>query len=190
MKILKRLGMLGLFCTISSGAAANQFDLALSKDTAAAEIIMDSSTVGSGGAAFSIGALFNDVDDVLGSLGLVVKGMPAGEQPYSFTLGGKLYFAHLDKPDEEVPALALGGGISYIIPANMPISIGGDLFYAPGITTFNDGDDLLDLKFRFEVDVLPSATAFIGYRNVVLGLDQRPDYDVDENVHVGIRIEF
>lgn len=174
----------------SSSVQAAEFELALSKDTAAIDILSDSAVLGSGGAELSVGALYNDSDDVLGHIGLLVRGVPAGEQPFSFGLGGRVYLASLDKPDAGVGALALGAGARYLIPGNIPMAVGGDIYYAPGITTFNDADDLLDLKIRFEADVLPSATAFIGYRNIVVGLENGPNYDVDENVHLGIRILF
>jgi hypothetical protein len=169
---------------------ASEFELALSKDSAAIDILNDSNVIGTGGAELSIGALYNEADDILGHIGLLVRGVPAGEQPFSFGLGGRLYFAALDKPDASVGALALGAGGRYLIPGNIPMAVGGDLYYAPGITTFSDADDLLDIKIRFEADVLPSATAFIGYRNVVTSLEDGPNYDIDENVHLGIRILF
>ncbi len=178
--------MLGL----ASTAQAAEFELALSKDTAAIDILADSAALGSGGAELSVGALYNDADDLIGHIGLLVRGVPAGEQPFSFGLGGRIYFAALDTPDASVGALALGAGARYLIPGNIPMAVGGDIYFAPGITTFSDGDDLLDLKIRFEADVLPNATAFIGYRNIVAGLENGPNYDIDENVHLGIRILF
>ncbi len=178
--------LLGLAC----GAQAAEFELALSKDTAAIDILNDSAILGSGGAELSIGGLYNEADDIEAHLGLLVRGVPAGEQPFSFGLGGRLYFTSLDIPDASVGALALGLGASYLIPGNIPMAVGGDVYFAPDITTYGDGEDLLDLKIRFEADVLPTATAFIGYRNVVVGIEDGPSYDVDENVHLGIRILF
>ena len=175
---------------LSVSAQASEFELALSKDSAAINILNDSDVIGSGGAELSIGALYNEADDVMGHIGLLVRGVPAGEQPFSFGLGGRLYFASLDQPDASIGALALGAGGRYLIPGNIPMAVGADIYYAPGITTFSDADDLLDIKIRFEADVLPSATAFIGYRNVVANLENGPSYDIDENVHLGIRILF
>ncbi len=178
--------LLGLAC----GAQAAEFELALSKDSAAIDILNDSAMLGSGGAELSFGGLYNDADDIEAHIGLLVRGVPAGEQPFSFGLGGRIYFANLDEPDASVGALALGAGARYLIPGNIPMAVGADVYFAPGITTFSDGEDLLDLKIRFEADVLPSATAFIGYRNVVVNIEDGPSYDIDENVHLGIRILF
>ncbi|MGV6817300.1 MAG: YfaZ family outer membrane protein [Thiotrichales bacterium] len=171
-------------------ATASELDLALSEKTASIEFRMDSEFIGTGGAEFSLAGLFNQDDDFAASIGLLMRGMAAGDMPYHFGLGGRLYLAHLDRPGEDVPALALGGEGAYIIPGNMPSALVGELYYAPSVTTFNDGEDLLDLRLRFELEVVPSAKAFIGYRNVAVGLKGRPSYDVDENIHGGIRIEF
>ena len=187
---MKKIWLAGMLLGLSCSLPAAEFELALSKESAAIDILNDSAMLGSGGAELSIGALYNDDDDVMGHVGLLVRGVPAGEQPFSFGLGGRIYFAGLDQPDASIGALALGAGARYLIPGNIPMAVGADLYYAPGITTFSDGDDLLDLKIRFEADVLPSATAFIGYRNVVVNLEDGPSYDIDENVHLGIRILF
>ena len=185
-----RFWLAGILLGLACGAQATEFELALSKDSAAIDILNDSSMFGSGGAELSIGGLYNEVDDIEAHLGLLVRGVPAGEQPFSFGLGGRLYFTSLDELDASVGALALGVGASYLIPGNIPMAIGGDVYFAPSITTYGDGEDLLDLKIRFEADVLPTATAFIGYRNVVVSIEDGPSYDVDENVHLGIRILF
>lgn len=179
-----------VLCLAAATVSAAEFEIALSKDTAAIDILNDSDILGSGGAELSIGGLYNDADDILGHIGLLVRGVPAGEQPFSFGLGGRLYFAKIDEPDASAGALALGAGLRYLIPGNIPMAVGGDIYYAPGITAFSDADEMYDMKIRFEADVLPSATAFIGYRNVMVSIEDGPNYDIDEDVHVGIRILF
>lgn len=179
-----------MFFATSTATMANELDLALSEDTASVEFRMDSNLIGTGGSEFSIAGVFNQTDDFVSSVGLLMRGMAAGDLPYHFGLGGRLYLAHLDRPDEDIPALALGGEGAYIIPGNMPSALVGELYYAPSVSTFNDGEDLLDVRLRFELEVVPSAKAFIGYRNVVVGIKDRPSYDVDENIHGGIRIQF
>jgi len=64
------------------------------------------------------------------------------------------------------------------------------LSYAPDITTFDDGDQLVDFRVSAEAEVSSFATAFIGYRFVEVELSQGPDRDLDDQVHVGVRLGF
>jgi len=173
-------------------AAANAADLeiTLGDQAAAIHVLADSDVIGVGGADLDFGLLFNDDSDVMGSIGMLAHGTPAGDQPWTFGLGGRLYYASIDTPDRSVGALALGGSAMYHIPGHTPMAFGGDLFFAPSITTFADGDSFLHWGVRFEADVLPSATAFIGYRKVTADLDQHGDYDIDDSFHLGVRFSF
>jgi len=180
---------------VMSSSQATDFDIALSAETASFELTADSGSVGAGGADLLLGLFFNEDSDVMGSLGMLAYGVPAGEQPFTFGLGGKLYYASIDQPNSDVSALALGGTTQYHIPGNMPMILGAELYFAPGITSFQDADQLLDLRLRFSIDILPSAAAFIGYRltavDFVEGRDEKEDdHDLDENIHLGIRIQF
>lgn len=170
---------------------AEDFDIALSEETASLELIADSDVVGVGGADLLLGLLFNEDNDYMASLGLQAYGTPAGEQqPFSFGLGGKLYYASIDKPDADVSALALGVTTKYHIPGNMPMALGAELYFAPGITAFHDADQFLDFRARFSIDVLPGAAGFIGYRLTTVDFEAGGDRDIDENIHLGIRFQF
>ncbi|HHJ18891.1 MAG TPA: hypothetical protein ENJ84_03535 [Gammaproteobacteria bacterium] len=182
---------IALLSVLMSGVGqAADLELAFSEATAIIDLHMDSGVMAQGGADFTVGGLFNEDDDIVAMVGLMAQGSPAGQQPYTIGIGGKAYFAALDKPDASIQAVALGAKLMYFIPANIPLSFGGEVFFAPGITTFGDGNDLLDARLRFEVDVLPSASIFFGYRNVNIELENGAQYDVDEFVHLGLRIQF
>ncbi len=176
--------------SVSVPAGAADLDLALSNQSAMAEIIADSSSIASGGADLHVGLLFNELNDVVGHAGLIVRGTPVNEHDVSFGLGAGIYYASLDKPNGNVGALALGFGLKYTIPGNTPVGLGGSIFYAPDVTTFSDGNSLVDLKLRAEIDVLPSATAFLGYRKLASDLTSGGEHKMDDNIHVGIRIQF
>lgn len=179
-----------LITLISSGVQAADLELAFSEATALVDLHLDSGIMAEGGANLSVGGLFNEDDDVVLTLGLMAQGSPAGQQPFKVGIGGKLYFAEVDEPNTSIQAVALGAKLMYFIPANIPLSFGGEIFFAPGITTFGDGENLIDARLRFEVDVLPSASIFFGYRNLNIDLDNGQEHDVDEFVHFGLRIQF
>ncbi len=180
----------GLLMILSSVSHAFDFELAFSEDAANVEVVTESESFGFSGADLSAGVFYNDDDDYAITAGLLVDGTPAGNQPYTFGLGGKFYYINMDTPDVRMTAIALGAGVKYHIPAKMPMAIGGDVYFVPSIAAFGDGDGLLDFRIRFEVDVLPNATAFVGYRNFEIDLEKAGDQELDDNPHLGIRFQF
>ena len=187
LKLLLGAALLGL----STLAQATGFDLYLSDESVQANLNFDSSSIGYGGADLSVGGFYNDDDDAMLTLGVMVRGAPAGARPFSFGVGARGYFIFVDDPDSDVQALAIGGEAKYHIPANMPMAIGVQAHYAPGITTFSDGDDVLDLGIDFEIEITPGTSAFFGYREVEIDLDDRSnDYELEDNFHIGIRLTF
>jgi hypothetical protein len=184
------MGMVaGLIC---SSAMAFDLEIALSKDTANFEAIIESESVGFNGADLSFGAFYNDESDYALTAGLLIDGTPAGDQPFTFGLGGKFYYIDVDNDevDARTTAVALGGGVKYHIPARMPMAVGGDLYFVPNITAFGDADGMYDLRLRYEIDVLPNATAFVGYRRFEVDYEDSGDYELDDNAHLGIRFQF
>ncbi|MFP4160430.1 MAG: hypothetical protein ACLFSK_00405 [Ectothiorhodospira sp.] len=56
--------------------------------------------------------------------------------------------------------------------------------------TFGVADDFYDLGLRYELEVTPGARGFIGYRLMEADLDRGGDYELDDNVHFGVRLDF
>lgn len=174
-----------------SSASAGELELALGSDTAAVKILSDSGSIGVGGADLQFGGFMNDDDDYMLDVGLLVQGRPAGEQPTSYGLGAKAMFGSIDEPDKGFGGIGLGGKISHHIPANMPITLSAELFYAPSITSFRDADSVMDFTLRGEMDVLPAASLFVGYRQLEVDIeDVSDDYDLDDEFHIGMRFQF
>ncbi|WP_412851726.1 YfaZ family outer membrane protein [Ectothiorhodospira shaposhnikovii] len=171
-------------------ASAHTLDIYLSKETAQFNFITDSSAVGFGGADLFFGLFFNEDSDYMLTTGMHVRGVPAGEQPLTFGVGGKLYFGFIDEPDDKFQALGLGGEVRYTIPANTPMYFALEAYYAPPITSFGDADDLWDVSLRYELEVTPGAAGFIGYRRIETDLDYKKNYKLDDNIHFGIRFSF
>ncbi len=176
----------------SAGAQAMGLDIALSKETAQFEFNFDSSAVGFGGAQFDAGLFFNSDDDYMGSFGLKAVGKPAGNIPLSFGVGARAYAAFIDTPDRRVDAIGIGGEIRYHIPANMPMSIGLEAYYAPDITTFSDGKRWTDAKIDYTLEVTPGTAFFVGARLLETRFEQSGEgtYKLDDNAHIGIRLLF
>lgn len=171
-------------------AQAFDLEIALSGESANLEVKTESERYGFSGSDLSASIFFNEDDDFALSAGVLVDGTPAGDQPLTFGLGGKIYYINLDDLNADSTALALGFGVTYHIPGSMPIAIGGDAYIAPDVTAFGDGEEVMDVRLKLEVGILPNASAFIGYRQFEIDLKDGEDYELDENGHAGISFQF
>lgn len=166
-------------------------EVALSNESAQFTGFTDSSAVGYGGVDFEGGLFYNEDDDWAAHLGFMVQGAPRSQQPFSFSVGAKAYYVDFDAEDADAQALAIGAGAAYHFPGSMPMSLGVQVFYAPDITTGGDADSLTDASLRFAVEVVPGTSGFVGYRLFEAGAEHGgDDYELDENVHIGLRVIF
>jgi hypothetical protein len=185
---LPTLLLSGLFVCM---AQATELELALSPDSLYGEFITDSTLVGGGGADLSVGMFYNEDDDILGNLGLLVSGMPAGQLPFTFGLGARFYGGRVkQRNDQTTYNLAIGGRAMYTIAANIPMHLGTQIFYAPKITSWSDGEQLLDFAVRYEIELVPQTSAFVGYRLLKANLEEGGNPKLDNNVHLGVHLSF
>ncbi len=176
------LGMGGV-----AAAYADQVEIFLSERAAQFGY---SRPIGVSAGDLSAAIFFNEDDDLMVNGGLVVSGQPPGQMPFSFGAGAKAYLFALDDADEDVLAAALGGRVRYTIPANIPMHVSAEAFYAPSITTSSDADNMLDFITRFEIEFIPRTAGFIGYRLLEVDLGDGRDVELDDNIHIGLRLNF
>lgn len=190
MKLFRLCNAGLLLFTVATGVGANDFEAALSKETAQFTLRSDSSLIGWGGADLSIGLFYNDESDFILQAGLLQMRQASEENPLTLGVGVKGYLGQLDDPDEDVFAFAIGGQIRYTIPGTMPMAIYAEGYFAPEITSFADTENLLDYTIGFQIEVLPQTTAFVGLRHLEVEIDDG-DYDADDdNIHFGVRLTF
>ena len=172
-------------------AQANDLELALSSETAELTVRSDSSLIGWGGADLAFGLFFNDDDDVVGQLSLLQARQASKGAPLTFGVGLRAYAGRLDEIRENVLAIGIGGEVRYTIPGTMPMSIYLQGHYAPKITSFDDTEEVSDLLLRYQVEILPQTTAFIGVRHLEIDTDAVNGYEVDDDrFHAGVRLTF
>ena len=171
---------------------ANGVDLKLADETAELLYLTESSTFGYGGADIGIGLFFNENDDWMVSAVAMVSGNSASnERSLQFGVGVKLLLASLDVLSEDVGALGLAGQVRYVIPSQTPIAFLLEGVIAPEVTSFSGAEQYTEYRFAVELEVTPSARAYIGYRNIEIELDTAgADVEIDDEVHLGIRLEF
>jgi len=186
---LSHLCLLGLAAI--STANANDFEAALSKETAQFTFRSDSSLIGWGGADLALGLFYNDESDIIAQASLVQMRQPSEETPLTFGVGVKVYLGHLDDPDEDLAALGIGGEVRYTIPGTMPMALYARGFYTPDITSFTDAKEIVDFTLGFQVEILPQTMGFVGIRHLEIDTDDDGSYDADDdNIHLGVRLTF
>lgn len=194
--MLKRIAAILALSMIATQANARGLDLRLADETAELIYLTESSTFGYGGADVGIGVLFNEADDLMFSGAAMVTGHGAGNnRALKFGVGAKLSLTILDDrnntvADEEFGALAIGGQIRYVVPSATPVAFLAEGFVAPKIVSFSGAEQYTEYRFAIELEVTPSARAYVGYRNIEYELENGAEIELDDDPHIGIRIEF
>jgi hypothetical protein len=177
-------------------AHSSAIDFRVGKDVAEATFLTQSASFGYGGADIGFGALINEHNDFIASASILVSGSSAGDvKGLHFGVGAKAYAGSIDGPDNSAidadgGAIAIGGRIRYVFPGSAPLAILGEAFYAPEVTSISDFDGLFEYRVALELEVTPSARAYIGYKQLEVEIDRNIDYDVDDEAHIGVRFEF
>lgn len=170
---------------------ANDFEAALSSETAQFTFRSDSSLIGWGGADLGFSLFYNEGNDFLGQLSLMQVRPASAETPLTLGVGVKAYIGELDSNDENVLAMAIGGEIRYTIPGTMPMSIYIVGYIAPQITSFSDTEELRDYLLGFQIEIQPQTIAFIGIRRIEVDTKIDNNYELDDDkLHVGVRLTF
>lgn len=132
-------------------------------------------------------ALITDNEASSYSLGLLKTGVLPNNSGIRGGLGAKGIYLKLN--DDNYFAFALGGSIS--IPLPLPnTALAGELFYAPGITSTDELDGVIDFNARIEYRLFENGNIYAGARLVELQNPGNNDANIDNNIHVGIKISF
>ena len=179
----------------TTNAPAAGLDLKLSSETAEVTFLTQSATFGYGGADIGIGLFINEQDDFLANGSIIVSGSGTGDvRALHFGVGGKIYAGRLDfgpnVPNPSGGAIAIGGNLRYVFPSSTPFAILVEGFWAPSVTSFSDFDRLVEYRAALELEVTPSARAYIGYRKLEVELDTGLKDVLDDNAHIGVRFAF
>lgn len=191
--MLKKLPIALALFSVASFADARGLDIKLADEMAELTYLTESSTFGYGGADMGFGLLFNEADDLHFSGQLMISGNPAGNnRPFQFGVGGKLMLTSFDRGNfnEKVAALAIGAQARYVIPSATPIAFVAAGYFAPSITSFSGADRYTEYSLAVEIEVTPSARAYVGFRNMEYEFENNANVEIDDDLHVGIKFNF
>jgi predicted small secreted protein len=144
------------------------------------------------GLDLSFSALHNtDHGDVGGvGLGLRANANP-GHSPVTALIGVKAVWLnpHYSGVDSGY-ALALGGGVDYVLPSFNRVSIGGRVYWAPNVTSFSNATRFLKAEVRAGYRILPNGTVYVGYRHVTARFENTDSLIMDNGLNLGFALRF
>lgn len=187
-----RLATATMFLLTGMQANATGFDFRVADKAAEIFYLYKSSTFGYGGSDVGWGVFFNDNEDKMITGSLLVSGNGAGgKRALQFGVGVKGFLADFgNNVDIQGGGLGIGGLIRYVFSSSTPVAILVEAYTVPAITSFGDADDFSEARFALELEVSPSARAYVGYRTMTLEDDGNNEYELDDSVHVGVRVSF
>jgi hypothetical protein len=181
--------------TVSTTALADTVDINLRDNSAQFQYISSLGRDPLGKTKFHAGVLYVNSQNMLGDFGLVVQDELGDNAPgFSVGVGIKGVVARVTGNNSTIvnstSALALGGLIRYSPPDIKRLGVVGEVYLSPNIVTFGDANRYVETNLRVEYEVIPQAVAYVGYRKIKFGINNRPDAILDEGVNLGVRISF
>lgn len=126
----------------------------------------------------------------VGAVGLhLVDDADPGSNTLEIGLGMQGVFMDTDLADGG--ALAVGGRFRWTLPNFNRFGVGGQLYYAPDVTSFGDTERYREGAIRFEYQILRQADVYIGYRSVKADFfSPGISRTIDSGIHAGFRLTF
>ena len=189
--VLIRFVLIVLCSVLSSATFARTFDINLGSDAAQFKYGTLVGATNFGRTEMTVGFLYNDDDNYLTEVALLVIDEAGTKTPgLELGVGPKFWFGGADDADVDIGAIGLGGQIRYK-NMNMPrVVYGASLFYAPSIVSFLDADDMIEFDLRVEYELLPTANVYLGFRSIEADIKDANDVEIDESVIIGLRFKF
>lgn len=166
---------------------ANNLAVDIGSDTFSAEL---SSSNVSEDASYTIGFISAEDDHKLYHFKAAVTGQLDSNKNVTASLGGKVYYADLASPNDNVTALALGGDIEYTLPQNNKVKFGLSLYAAPEVTVSDDFDLLIDFTMSASYQVLKNGAVYINYRNLKVSHESGGNIHINDGVNIGLSLSF
>jgi len=191
MKTIRLLFLFIIGFGVTYQVQANDFEAALSSETAQFTFRSDSSLIGWGGADLGLSLFYNEEDDFVAQAELLQARQASSGNPLTFGVGVKAYAGRLDDSGDEIFGLGIGGEVKYTIAGVMPMAFYLRGFFAPEITSFSETEEINDFVLGFQIEILPQTTAFIGVRHLEVDTEDLNNYELDDDkAHLGVRLTF
>ena len=186
-----RILLVLLLSALSSATFARSFDINLGSEAAQFKYGSLIGGTNYGRTEMNIGFLYNEDDNYLGELGLLVIDEAGSKTPgLELGVGPKFWFGGSDETDVDISGIGLGGQLRYK-NINVPrIVYGASIFYAPSVVAFMDANNILEYDIRIEYELLPTANVYLGFRSIEADIKGYKDVEIDESAIIGLRFKF
>jgi hypothetical protein len=177
---------------------AGDLEVLFSNKSGEISYIRDGSFINLDDSEISVGVFMNEDNNTIPYAGLLSEVLKdkvrLAKSPLKFYLGGRLYTAFLNTPEDDVFGLAFSASLRYTIPfERIPLHLATSIHFAPEVLTSGTNTNIFDWHVvRAEIDLTEHTTGFVGFRKFEI---DRPegvgsDRDLDEKVHLGLRFRF
>lgn len=184
-----RVIVFAAFFLASAGAYAANATLSLSEHSALMKFNLWVGGQSFGRSEAGIGLLYNDEDSYLAEANFHVIDEAGSKAPgLMLGVGGKFYGVNTSTVG--VMALGVGGTVRYNIPKADRVFIGADLYAAPPIVTFIDGEWLWETAANVGYEILPQADVYVGYREYGIEKSSGGVVTVDSGFRFGLKMRF
>lgn len=186
--LLRRILALSLFA-VSTTTLADAIDINLRDSSAQLRYGASMGRDTLGKSEIHLGFLYTNKNELLGELGILVKD-EVGNGASGLSAGVGIKGLMTGTKGIDAKALALGGQVRFSPLSDTRFGIIGLVYLSPNIITFGDAERFIETGVRLDYEIIPQATAYLGYRKIKFGLKTGTDATLDEGIHVGARIMF
>ena len=206
---MKKLLAGALLLIGSTSAWSSGLDLALSNETANLTFILNPDPLFyanqgpelAGGSEIALGAFITEDGANILHATLLARGYRQSvSSQYQISAGMKLIGGEIKidearaptQTSETVGALGLGFQAGLLLrqsPYN-PVELSIEGFYAPSITSFTDAERYSEITTRLQVEVMPRARVYFGYRRLRFDTNDFDNVRLDRSAHFGMSVSF
>ncbi len=172
---------------MSGAASSEEINIQLSNDTARFMYLTEAFGQNFGRLELEAGFLYNENDDTLVNLGLLVRGESVSV-PLIVSIGARAYYARLAAYN--VGAIAIGGDLLLAPESWGGLGIGAFYYTAPSVTSFADADGLSEYGVYVNFQITPQARVALGYQRIDADILNAPTILIDKGSYFGLNISF
>lgn len=178
-----------LLILISSHSQAQFLNMGLNQDSVSADLLMNTHRADIWAQA---GAYHHEELGQRYQAGfLLSEAYWNANQNYWIGIGGQGVFLEAEgSKGPDGAAIAVGGMVSIALLPGMGLKAQLSGFYSPAVIAFSGLDEYYDVQGRLVLDLLTTASVYIGYRKIHAGFEFIRDRELDDATYVGAILNF